>query len=293
MNGALHFARRPGRRALRCLVVLWLLGPAAAVAQSPEDEWGAYPGADPQEEFVLPSTLPSSPPAPAPVELLPTRRPQPPPPARSAVRRRPVQPPNTVSMLGAPMLGQWKRGQAFLLGFPWISVRASIGLLDSLEAGLGYDTYYFAMNELRVRFKYGALWVDAWSLAATLEGGAALFGERAAAEQRGARWITGRRNFNLSPALVASYQGQHARAARLFVELRYTLAFDTEPFATGPLQGRPPPVVLGHNVLVQIGAELPLSVTTSFVFLLGLDFHGRDVDSVLMPVCSVGLVTGL
>ena len=52
-------------------------------------------------------------------------------------------------------------------------------------------------------------------------------------------------------------------------------------------------LLFGHNVLMHFGAEMPLSARTSFVFMLGLDIHGRSDDAVVMPVASLGLVTGL
>jgi hypothetical protein len=105
--------------------------------------------------------------------------------------------------------------------------------------------------------------------------------------------LTGRRNVNVSPALVVSYQGAHPRSARLFLEGRYLLAIDTEPFLTDPLSGVPPGLVIGHNGGVRAGAELPLSATTSFLFMLGVEVHGRVQDSALMPQVAVGVVTSL
>ena len=110
---------------------------------------------------------------------------------------------------------------------------------------------------------------------------------------RGPRWLTGRRNGDLSPGLVLSYQGDHPRAARLFLELRYLMTFDTEPFAKDPLNGVPPSLIVGSNISVHAGAEMPLSARTSFVFLLGLEGHFRADDAPVMPVCSLGLVIGL
>lgn len=280
--------RRPGGpyarlRAMKAcpLGAVVLLVATSALAQDPDAEWGTFPG----DGFNPPPV--SAPPPPLPVAPVPAADVAP-----RAWRARPPEEPNLVSMFGAPMLGPWKRGQSFAVGFPLLAVRASIGIFKWLEAGLGFDSFYGSLNEPRVRLKAGGISSAEWTFAATLEGGAAFFTQRAAREVRGGRWITGRRNFNLSPSLLASYQGPHPRAARLFIELRYTLAFDTEPFAANPLEGVPPSLVLGHNVLLQVGAEMPLSAKSSFVFLLGLDFHGRAIDSLVMPACSVGLVTG-
>ena len=280
-----------------------LLG-GAALAQSPdqpEDEWN---GIKPQPSAPAPSDTPPPPmppttsgePSPSPVFA-----PPPPPASPGVLRPRPevvarVRPPeerNQVSMLGAPSLGAGKRGQMVLLGFPLLSIRALFGVSDRIDLGLGYDTYYFLMNEPRAVLRIGLVKGENWALSANVEGGYAFFAQRASRESRSARWLTGRRNINASAALIGSYQGSKPRDARVFFEGRYTLALDTEPYATDPLTGVPPAIVPGHNVSLKGGAELPLSSKTSFVFSFGFDIHGRPEDSVVMPGGSLGLVTSL
>ncbi len=280
-----------------------LLG-GAALAQSPdqpEDEWN---GIKPQPSAPAPSDTPPPPmppttsgePSPSPVFA-----PPPPPAGPGVLRPRPevvarVRPPeerNQVSMLGAPSLGAGKRGQMVLLGFPLLSIRALFGVSDRIDLGLGYDTYYFLMNEPRAVLRIGLVKGENWALSANVEGGYAFFAQRASRESRSARWLTGRRNINASAALIGSYQGSKPRDARVFFEGRYTLALDTEPYATDPLTGVPPAIVPGHNVSLKGGAELPLSSKTSFVFSFGFDIHGRAEDSVVMPGGSLGLVTSL
>jgi hypothetical protein len=200
---------------------------------------------------------------------------------------------NQVSVHGAPSLGAGRRGQSISLGFPMLSLRALFGVTDWLDLGVGYDSYYFLMNEPRAVFRFGLVRGESWSFAASLEGGYAFFAQRASRESRGSRWLTGRRNINVSPALHVAYQGSQPRAARVFFELRYLMAFDLEPYATDPLVGVPPDVVVGHNVGLKGGAELPLSSKTAFVFAFGFDIHGRIEDSVVMPTAMVGLVTSL
>lgn len=271
----------------------------AALGQSPDEDWGTFPGGPPPAPEPAPWPVPAPPPpprerpAPAPVPVAPPATAPVPPPSTFAQPQRPPEEPNTVSMMGAPSLGPWGRGQLFLLGFPLLSIRASFGLASWFDLGVGFDTFYGTMNEPRLTMRFGFFQNDSWSMAVTLEGGYAWFTQPASRENRGARWITGRRNVNLSPAFVASYRAGSRRAARLFFEARYLMAFDTEPVAQDPLGGVPPDVVIGHNGGLRGGAELPLSTKTSFVFQLGLDFHGRPEDSVAMPVCSVGLVTGI
>jgi hypothetical protein len=198
-----------------------------------------------------------------------------------------------VSVLGAPTLGQWNRGESATLGFPLISLRFLIGLADRFDLGVGFDSFYTVMNEPLLVARVGLVKGGGWALSATVDGGYAWFTVSAAHETRGPRWLTGRRNVNVSPALVASYQGTHPRAARIFLEARYLLALDTEPYSVVPLGGVPPPFVPGHNGELRGGAELPLSAKTSFVFLLGLEVHGRAVDATLMPQVAVGVVTSI
>jgi hypothetical protein len=281
----------------RISLIAALCGNALAFAQSanPDDEWGNFPPDSNKAPPAASPTLPPPPPsAPQPLQPLP------PPPLGSAPLRggvsgvaRPPEEPNTVSVYGAPTLGQWKRGQALFLGFPLLGVKLAIGLLDRLDFSVGFESFYGVMNEFSSTVKVGIFQGGNWSMAASVEGELALFTQRAPKEVRGPRWLTGHRNYGVSPGIVFSYQGDSARSARLFIEARYLLAFDTEPFAKDPLNGVPPGLLLGHNLLLHFGAEMPLSSRTSFVFQLGMDFHGRDVDATVMPVASLGLVTGI
>jgi hypothetical protein len=280
------------------LVGLLLVGATWSLAQArPEEEWGGYPGtpaAEPATTLPTPSSGDPSPPPPPPDGLpppppllVPLRAPKP-------VVRRPAPPPqvpNTVSMLGAPTLGSFERGEALLVGFPFISLRFSLGLGERVDLGVGFDSYYLAMNEplLTTRVLLGR--TQTWSFAAVVEAGYAFFGVRASRETRGARWLTGRRNINVAPSFIASYQGTRPRAARLFFAVRYLLSLDTEPVALDPLGGVPPALVAGHNFGLRGGAELPLSPKTSFVFTLGLDVHTRVDDAPVMPDVAVGVVT--
>ncbi|MDP1823954.1 MAG: hypothetical protein Q8L48_11955 [Archangium sp.] len=187
---------------------------------------------------------------------------------------------NDVSMNGAPTLGQWKRGASVTLGFPLITARASIGLADRLDVGLGFQTFFGLMNEFLVHVKVALYRGTSWSLAAAVEGSGAFFVQSAADEQRGARWLTGRRNYGVSPSLILTWQGESARSARLFAQVSYLLTFEV------------PMAALGHNVSTHLGAELPLSPKVSFVFMFGLGVHGRAEDSPVMPDASLGLAFG-
>ena len=254
----------------------------------PDESWNTFP-AD------------KAAPTPAPV---PDTTPEPPPPTPRPADVVPVQPsgelyrpgavriePNTISMFGARSLGHLVRGEMLYLGFPMLGARFAMGLGDRLDIGVGYEGFWFMMNAVVLGARVTVVRGQNWALAGLIDGTAAFFTTKPSVDIRGARWLTGRRNFNLMPGLVVSYQGDHPRAARLFVEARYLLSFDTEPYQRIPLGGVPAAVQLGHNALVRAGAEMPLSAKTSFIFLLGLDVHGRADDSPVMPVCSVGLVT--
>lgn len=186
---------------------------------------------------------------------------------------------NDVSMNGAPTLGQWKRGASVTLGFPLITAKASIGLADRLDVGLGFQTFYGLMNELLVHVKVALYRGESWSFAAAVEGSGAFFAQSAADESRGARWLTGRRNYGVSPSLILTWQGESARSARLFAQVSYLLTFEV-------------PMALGHNVSTHLGAELPLSPKVSFVFMFGLGVHGRAEDALVMPSASLGIVFG-
>ena len=275
----------------RLTLIAGLCCSALALAQTnPDEEWGGLP--------VNPNAPPPPPPSRVPAPLSGVDPLEPPPAAPGEVPRAgigianspPVEP-NTVSMFGGPTLGQWKRGQAIFLGFPLLGIKLSIGLLDRLDFSIGFESFYGVMNEFHAGFKIGIFRGTNWSMSATVEGMLALFGQRATQEVRGPRWLTGHRNYGGTAGVILSYQGDSPRAARLFLDARYLLSYDTEIFAKEPLSGLPSPV--GHNILVHFGAEMPLSARTSFVFLLGLDIHGRSDDAVVMPVASLGLVTGL
>lgn len=276
----------------RALLLLPLFASAALGQGNPDDEWQPLPNAPalprpPEPSLPPPPPPPVTPPPPAPTPGFSMRA------AEVRPKLRPREAPNTVSMFGAPALGQWKRGQAFVLGFPFFQLRASLGVLDGLDLGLAFDSFYLLMNEVRLSVKYGVGQGPGLSFAFAVEGGAAFFNQRANREVRGPRWISGRRNFNVVPGAILSYQAASARAARLFLDVRYMLTVDTEPFAATPLQGVPAAFLLGHNVLTRVGAELPLSERTAFLFSLGLDVHLRPDDSPVMPAVAIGLVTGI
>lgn len=271
---------------------LGVLLSGAALAQAPEEEWAPPPVSEP-------APVPAVVPVPAPVaQPEPAWAPQPqqgPLAARPEVlaRVRPAQQRNEISTFGATPLGAGNRGQSVFLGFPLMDVRALFGLGDRVDLGVGFDTYFFMMNQPKGIVRVNFVRTPSVSLGAQLEGGYAFFTQRATLESRGSRWLSGRRNVNINPSLVLSIQGATARAPRVFFSAHYLLTLDFEGYASSPLGGLPPAVIVGHNGGVMGGAELPLSARTAVVFRFGLDIHGRDIDSIVMPTGGVGLVTSL
>ncbi len=247
---------------------------------------------------------PAPPPPPPPATPAPQKkRPLPPPtgPGRTAELERraaPAQAPpapsdfNQVSLWGAQTLGPLKRAVGLYVGFPLVGARAAMGLHERLDVGLGFDTYYGVMNELRALARVRLVGDLHWGLAFQVEGGHAFFTQRPEVEDKGPRWLTGRRNWNVEPGLLLSWRGRTVQSARFFLDVRYHLSLDTQPFSEDPLGGVPPSVLPGHNVPVRLGAEMPFSRSTSFLFMCGFNLHGRAKDARLMPTVSVGVVAG-
>lgn len=264
--------------------------------RAPDDTaWEDFPGATsvPEDPAALPR-LPEVPPL-VPVEDGASSPAAPPrPPRRPRKPEGPPPVPNRVSLLGARTVGTGGFAAGFSLGFPLLSARAAVGVLPRVDAVVGVDSLYGMMTELRA----GGRWMvldggPRWSLGLAVEGGHAFFLRPASVEDKGARYLSGRRNWNVQPGLVGNLQLQGPRAARLFFDVRYHLSFDTEPLQRTPLGGLPPSVVTGSAFPLRVGAEVPLSEKTSYSVTLGGDLRTRPEDADFMPVLSVGIVTGL
>ncbi|NTX15370.1 hypothetical protein HUA76_31840 [Myxococcus sp. CA056] len=203
--------------------------------------------------------------------------------------------PNRVSLLGAHTVGRTGGVAVGLsLGFPTLSARAAVGVLPQVDVLVGLDSLYGMMNEARLGWRWRVLDGGArWSLGLVMEGSHAFFLRSASLEDRGARYLTGRRNWNVMPGIVGSFQRQGVRASRLFIDVRYLVALDTEPIQRTPLGGLPPDLVASSAWPVRVGAEVPLSEKTSYSVSLGGDFRTRAEDAAFMPVVSIGIVTGL
>lgn len=269
---------------------------ATAQAQGGEEDWAGFQPSEPPVQSMLPPPEALPPPPLPPLGNDMGNRVSVP---RTLLRIRPEvlarvtsqEERNTTSMLAAPTLGAGKRGQLLQVGFPVLSLRGYFGITDSFDLGLGVDSYYFMMNEPRLVARACFAKGTNWSFGASLEGGYAFFTQRASRESFGSRWWTGRRNINISPAVTLSVQRSRVRAARLLLELRYTLALDTEPYASDPLRGVPNSPIPGHNVALKAGAELPLSPSLALFFTFMLEVHGRVEDFPVTPGGVAGLIT--
>jgi hypothetical protein len=178
-----------------------------------------------------------------------------------------------------------------MLGFPLASARISVGVLPRLDVGVGVDSLYGIMNELRASARFGLVQGEVGHLALAVDGGYAFFLNSPSQEEFGARYFTGRRNWNVMPGLVGSIKV--GKASRGFLDARYHLAFDTQPFQRTPLGGVPPGVQLSSNFLFRGGVEVPFTERTSYVVMVGGSVHGRAEDASFMPMLGVGVVAGL
>lgn len=209
---------------------------------------------------------------------------------------RPIEPPkpedwNDVSLFGAKTLkpGTWAIGG--FAGFPTFNIRARYGLNERFDLGVGFESFYGMMNEAQLQARYLLTSGDV-EVAAVVDGSYAQFVLRPQADPLGARFITGHRNWNVAPGIVLSKRPSTPTLPRLFLDTRALIAFDTQPYQANPLGGVPPGVVVGWNVPIRMGAEIPISALSSFVVNLGFDIHGRAGDAVFMPVLNVGAAVG-
>lgn len=249
----------------------------AASTSPPDESWLSYPG--PEAQAPPPDSMPAPPLPPLVSEQAPEVRTQ----------AEPLKS-NRVSLYGAHVLEPGHMAAGMTLGFPLASVRASLGLFPLLDMGVGVDSMYGIMNEARLYARLQLLSTNSADLAFSVEGGRAYFIRSPSQEQYGARYFTGRRNWNLAPGFVGSML--LGRRTRGFLDLRYLLAFDTQPVQTDPLGGIPQGVQVGGNFLFRAGLEVPFSERTSYVVSVGANIQGRQEDAAFMPTLAVGLVTG-
>ncbi|RKG63315.1 hypothetical protein D7V80_31175, partial [Corallococcus sp. CA054B] len=205
----------------------------------------------------------------------------------------PPQAPNRYGLYGGRSLGSGHAGVGMELGFPFVSARGVYGVLEHLDLGLGVDTVYGLMTELRASARLTVLDSDNVSLAFVVDGGRAFFLRPPDTEDKGARYLSGRRDWNVAPGLVTSFQGDSPRAWRPYLGVRVLMAFDLDPIQEDPLSGMPPAWKLDASVLVRLGAEFPVGEKTSYAVSFGGDFRSRSSDAEFMPTLSVGVVSTL
>lgn len=260
--------------------------------ETPDDMWRDYPGptsVPPEGSGITLPRLPEPPPLLSAEPTVRTARV-----ARPLLPPGPPPPPNRLGLYGGRSLGMGHLAVGLSLGFPLLSVRAALGVLPRLDVGLGMDSFYGMMNEARVGARFTLLdGGDKGSLGLVVDGGRAFFLRPADVEQKGARYLSGRRNWNLLPGLVGSWQLSGPRAPRAFLDVRYQLAWDTEPVQRTPLGGLPPAATLDGAFVARMGAEVPVSEKTSYVVSLGGDFRNRPEDAGFMPALSLGVVSAL
>ncbi len=248
--------------------------PAPAASGAPEESWNPFPG---QEAPPPPADA-------APAFMFPKPRvPKPP---------KPPPPPNRVSLFSARLMEPGKRALGLSLGFPFLGAKVYQGVRPWLDVGVGVDSLYVMMTSVHAHARASLVKGEHWALSAALEGGYTFFLDSSLEEFHGPRYLTGRRNWNVMPGFIASYQGGSPQAMRFFLDVRFHLAIDTEPLMRTPLGGVAGTQVSG-NVPLRLGFEVPFSERTSYVIMVGGDFHGRSEDSDFMPSVGIGLVTSL
>ncbi|RKH05431.1 MULTISPECIES: hypothetical protein, partial [unclassified Corallococcus] len=206
---------------------------------------------------------------------------------------RPPQAPNRYGLYGGRSLGSGHLGVGMELGYPFVSARGLYGVLPALDLGLGVDSVYGLMTEIRAGARFTLLDGANGSLALVVDGGRAFFLRPPDTEQKGARYLSGRRDWNVAPGVVASFQGDGPRSVRPYMDLRCLLAFDLDPIQSSPLSGLPPAWKVDASILLRLGAEFPVGEKTSYAVSVGGDFRSRSTDAEFMPTLSIGVVSAL
>jgi hypothetical protein len=253
-----------------------------------DEGWEAFPGAS------APVAPPPPPPPPRdrplPPEPAPGSRARPPRPPRTP---RPPLAPNRYGLHGGRSLGSGHGGVGMELGFPFVSARGVYGVLERLDLGVGVDSVYGLMTEVRASARLMLMDSSNVSLAFVADGGRAFFLRPPDTEERGARYLSGRRDWNVAPGFVASFQGDSPRGWRPYLDVRGLLTVDLDPVQRDPLGGVPPAYKVDASVLLRLGAEFPVGERTSYALSFGGDFRSRSTDAEFMPTLSVGIVSTL
>lgn len=198
-----------------------------------------------------------------------------------------------LSVFDAATLDDQQIAVAVALGFPYAMIRGAYGLSESIDVGAGFNSLYGQVNQPvvfgKLRLRGDTKSSFAFALRLDLE--AAFFRDSPSADgNRGARWLTGQRDFSVHPGLLISTRSN--RGAVFFADIGAQVTFDTHPRTSGPLTGRPPPLRVRGNLPLRMGVDLPLSAHLSFFSGFGLDVHFHEQDSAAMPYLELGVTFG-
>lgn len=280
--------RREHKSSLAPFLALLLSAPALAQ----EEDWTPPPF--PAREAPAADDSASLPPPPLlgdePTEAEPA-------PAADDYRFPPLPPPpppiEVRSLYGARALGKQRQAISAEAGFPFIGLRYARGLTDRLDLGVRVESFYGMSAKGALDLRWEPLRAGLFSLATVASAGGNWFLRDAQTDLAGARSLTGERNLAADAGLVLSVASENGRGLAPFLDARYQLTADFEAFQVDPLGGVPPPVDLANNLRFRIGAELGVSSRTALVGSLGLDFHGRRLDSPVLFTFSLGLIAAL
>src|SRR5262245_9597944 len=90
-----------------------------------------------------------------------------------SIRREapPAQEHNATSLFAATALGRGHAGFGMYLGFPLLGIRVGYGILNAIDVGLSFDSYYGVMIELRALGRWQLYRGRHWTWAVVAEGG--------------------------------------------------------------------------------------------------------------------------
>jgi hypothetical protein len=207
--------------------------------------------------------------------------------AETAVRRQTELEP--FSLLDGDTLGGQRLAFGFGAGFPYVQAMAAYNATEGLDVDLNVDSLYGVATVFSLGPKLRLAHLDGVAFAVELQGQYALFRQPAASDggpgSTGSRELTGLRNLDFEPQAILSFKG---RWGSLFASAFYQGTFDFEPVSQGPLAGTPGPWTYGSNLGVHLGGEvIPTGLVHAYM-ILGLDFHLRTGDFVVLPVIELG-----
>jgi hypothetical protein len=173
------------------------------------------------------------------------------------------------------------------MGFPALEAAAAYSVSGAVNVGVMLNAFVYdgAAWEPMAVVNVGLLSRNTSSVGLHVAAGYTFFSQSEAAEDRGARWITGQRDIDALVSVVATTSG--LKGIPLFVEVGVEPTVDLNPLP--PQAGRPSTVNFGANVPIHMGIELPLGRHLNFVTSFGFDLHGRFSDSFAMPFVQIGV----